>query len=93
MTRLIAALLCLGLASVASAADKKKKNANKNQQPDIAALFAKLDVNKDNKLDLKEFEAFKGFVTEAQKATKAKKVGKKANKKKGKKKGKKKAAK
>jgi len=65
MTRLIAALLCLGLASVASAADK-------NQQPDIAALFAKLDVNNDNKLDKKEFEAIKGFATEAQKEKKKK---------------------
>ena len=72
MTRLIAALLCLGLASVASAADKKKKKADKNQQPDIAALFAKLDVNNDNKLDKKEFEAIKGFATEAQKEKKKK---------------------
>lgn len=85
MTRLmmIAALLCFGIASTASAADaeKKKKKAAKKQGPDIAALFNKLDVNQDKKIDKKEFEAFTGLMADAKakKAKKAKQVVAKAD--------------
>lgn len=80
---MIAALLCFGIASTVSAADaeKKKKKAAKKQGPDIAALFNKLDVNQDKKIDKKEFEAFTGLMADAKakKAKKAKQVVAKAD--------------
>lgn len=69
---IVAALLCFGIASSASAADaeKKKKKEEAKKGPDIAAVFAKLDANQDKKVDAKEFEAFTGL-TEAKKKKKA----------------------
>ena len=96
MTRLLlAALLCVGLATAAPAADaaKKKKKADKNQGPDIAALFDKLDVNKDKKVDAKEFEAFTGLTPDAKKKKKAKQVAAQTDDEKAKKKAAKKAKK
>jgi Ca2+-binding EF-hand superfamily protein len=63
--------LCLGLNTVAGAADEKKK---KPEGMDLKALFAKIDTNNDKKISKEEFEAFKGPLTA--KATKAGKEGK-----------------
>jgi hypothetical protein len=66
MTRLLSALVALGLALALAAparadddAKKKKKEAKKG--PDAAALFAKLDTNKNGKLSKEEFAAFHGL--------------------------------
>lgn len=51
MKRLIALVLCMAFTSLATAADKKKPK----EPPRTAALFKKLDTNKDGKLSLDEF--------------------------------------
>ncbi|WP_020468232.1 EF-hand domain-containing protein [Zavarzinella formosa] len=77
MSRLmiVAALCCLAVTSNVEAAKNNKKKPKVDQGPDLALLFAKLDVNKDNKVSVKEFDSFNGL----QAAAGAKNV-KKANK-------------
>ena len=53
--------LLLSLTASAGAADEKKKKKDAKKGPDTAALFAKLDTNKDKKLSKEEFAAFKGL--------------------------------
>jgi hypothetical protein len=52
----------LALAAPASAQDDaKKKNKEAKKGPGAAALFARLDTSKDQKLSKEEFAAFKGL--------------------------------
>ena len=59
MTRLLSALVAFGLAlalsAPASAGDDAKKKKEAKKGPDTAALFAKLDTNKNGKLSKEEF--------------------------------------
>jgi hypothetical protein len=51
--------LALGFAAPARAEDEKKKK----KDPDVSAVFAKLDANSDKKVSKEEFDAFKGLGT------------------------------
>jgi hypothetical protein len=66
MTRVLLSFAVLALTAVLAApaaaqddAKKKKKEAKKG--PEAAALFAKLDANKDEKVSKDEFATFKGL--------------------------------
>ena len=65
MVRMLSAVaafaVALALAAPAGAQDDAKKKKEAKKGPDAAALFAKLDTGKDQKLSKDEFAAFKGI--------------------------------